>query len=383
MKPSVFLAILLAFAVPAPASRAEDEPKPDSPRASGPEDAADRTPAEVPSNENPRRPDAAVGQAAPVKQPMRRRVEGEGKPVVNDRGDAQKRTWLGISTHPLDPALSEHLEIPEGFGIQVVEVMPDSPADAAGLRGNDILLRFEDQRLISPEHLSLLVRTKKSGEKVALTLIRKGAEETLEVLLGEADETLFGPFDAPARHPHGYPMSPHFGQDPSQWQEQIRRQQDEILRQQKDWTERHRQDRQRENPAPPQPGPNGPAAKNEPHPEGRPPAVSVSPGFPLRVFGTSGVLNIDNDHGELTLTRKDDEHHLVIKDAAGKVVYEGPFDPAKGVEALPEDARKQLEAMKLDNLEIKLPDMPVEAPEKTTEPKPGRDKPTDPEEEIL
>ena len=58
-----------------------------------------------------------------------------------------KRTWLGISTHPLDPALGEHLEIPEGFGIQVVEVMPDSPADQAGLRGNDILLRFEDTPL--------------------------------------------------------------------------------------------------------------------------------------------------------------------------------------------------------------------------------------------
>lgn len=374
MKTPVFLAMLLAFAVPAPASRAEDEPKADPP--AGPEN-----PAEAPKKEKPRRPQGVGEKPGRLEA---RPKPGEPRPGHSPGGEMPgKRTWLGISTHPLDPALGEHLEIPEGFGIQVVEVMPDSPADKAGLRGNDILLRFEDQRLISPEHLSLLVRTKKSGEKIALTLIRKGAEETVEVPLGEADDTLFGPFDAPSRHPHGYPMSPHFGQDPSQWQEQIRRQQDEILRQQKEWMERHRQDRQRENPAPPQPGPDGPAAKDEPRPEGRPPAVSVSPGFPLRVFGTSGVLNIDNDHGELSLTREDDEHHLVIKDAAGKVVYEGPFDPAKGVEALPEEARKQLEVMKLDNLEIKLPDMPVEAPEKTTEPKPGRDKPTDPEEEIL
>jgi hypothetical protein len=376
MKSSLMLAMLLAFAVPAPASRAEDEPKADPPRAAGPDETA-----ETPKKEKPRRPEGAGEKPG---RPEARPKPGEPRHGHSPRGEMPgKRTWLGISTHPLDPALGEHLEIPEGFGIQVVEVMPDSPADQAGLRGNDILLRFEDQRLISPEHLSLLVRTKKSGEKVALTLIRKGAEETVQVPLGEADENLFGPFDAPARHPHGYPMSPHFGQDPSQWQEQIRRQQDEILRQQKEWMERHHQERQREHPALPHPGPGGPGAKDNPRPEGRPPAVSVNPGFPLRVFGTSGVLNIDNDHGELTLTREDDEHHLVIKDAAGKVVYEGPFDPAKGVEALPEEARKQLEVMKLDNLEIKLPDMPVEAPEKTAEPKPDRDKPTDPEEEIL
>ena len=368
MRTSVILALTAALALLVPVSRAEENPKPAPPQPSGTEESA-----EAPKKEKPRR---SEGRAKP----------GEPRSDHSPReASFEKRTWLGISTHPLDPALGEHLEIPEGFGIQVVEVMPDSPADQAGLRGNDILLRFEDQRLISPEHLSLLVRTEKSGKKIALTLIRKGAEETVEVTLGEADENLFGPFDAPARHPHGYPMSPHFGQDPSQWQEQIRRQQDEILRQQKEWMERHRQDRPRETPAPPHPGPEGPGAKDEPRPEGRPPAVSVSPGFPLRVFGTSGVLNIDNDHGELTLTRKDDEHHLVIKDAAGKVVYEGPFDPAKGVEALPKEAREQLEVMKLDNLEIKLPDMPEPLPEKTAEPnpEPKSGKPAEPEAGIL
>jgi hypothetical protein len=39
--------------------------------------------------------------------------------------------------------------------------------------------------------------------------------------------------------------------------------------------------------------------------------------------------------------------------------------------------------MKLDNLEIRLPDMPVDAPEKTAEPTPAREKPSDPEEAIL
>ncbi len=106
--------------------------------------------------------------------------------------------------------------------------------------------------------------------------------------------------------------------------------------------------------------------------EGRPPAVSVNPGFPLRVFGTEGVLKIDNEQGELTLTREDETHTLHLKNAAGEVVYDGPFDPASGVAGLPREARDHLEIMKLGNFEIRLP----EPPEKESE-----EKPTPPEEE--
>lgn len=366
MKIPSILATLVALALQGPASQAEDNPSLVQSRAVGPEPSR-----ETPKTEKRSRaegPDEKPARSEARTKPSRPAEPSKPNPGKAPRSEASaKRTWLGISTHPIDPALGEHLELPAGFGIQVIEVMPNSPAGQSGLRRNDILLRFEDQRLISPEHLSLLVRTKRSGEIVAITLIRKGAEQTVEVPLGEADESVFGSFDGPMRHPHAYPMPPHFGQDPSQWQQQIRRQQDEILRQQKDWSERQRENR-------------------APHrSEGRPPSGPLAPGLPLRVPGASGVLNIDNDHGELTLTRKDDEHHLVIQDAQGKEVYEGPFDPAEGIEALPETARKQLEKMKLDKLEIKLPEMPGALPEKNSEPRsePNSEKPTEPESAIL
>ncbi|MEM6915566.1 MAG: hypothetical protein AAF491_03275, partial [Verrucomicrobiota bacterium] len=37
-------------------------------------------------------------------------------------------TFLGVSTFHIAPSLREHLEISKGFGIQVLEVLPDSPA---------------------------------------------------------------------------------------------------------------------------------------------------------------------------------------------------------------------------------------------------------------
>jgi hypothetical protein len=357
MKPSLLTAALSACLF-LPALHAEEDKKPAPPKETTVPEAAPKK-----EKEKPKRPESPA------------HARNTEKPAPKKPGPAEMRTWLGISTHPIDPSLREHLGIPGGFGIQVVEVMPDSPAAKAGLRANDVLVRLDDQRLISPEHLSVLVRSMKTGETVSLALIRKGREETVEVVLGEAEENLFGPMHPGMGPMPGFPMPPHPNRmpDPSKWQEQIRKQQDEILRQQKEWMRKHHpQGRHGEG------GPGSPEAVPAPgrtQPEGRPPSVRVSPGFPLRVFGTEGVLKIDNEQGEVTLTRKDDDHHLVIKDVSGKVVYDGVFDPAKGVDGLPEEARKQLETMKLGNLEIRLPDAPELNPEKTVEPKPDAGKP--------
>ena len=303
----------------------------------------------------PRRPEAESGGEA----------HGEGRSEA--RGEAKtpasaKRTWLGIATAPIDNALREHLELPDGFGIQAMEVIPDSPAGSAGLKSNDIITHFEDQHLISPEHLSLLVRTKSSGDKVSLRIVRKGKEETIEVTLDETDEATLTDHHSPG---HGFPPIPNLN-DPH-WKESMQRQQDYW----QDWMNKNRPE-WRGNPAHKE-GPQGGARNADPRPKdpgaGRPPSISVNPGFPLRVFGSEGVLKIDNEQGELTLTRKDGKHTLEIKDADGKEVYNGPFDPALGVEGLPEAAREQLEIMKLGNFEIHLPDAPVKDPEKANTPR--------------
>lgn len=334
---------------------------------------------EAPSSKSTEKSEAKPSGQPEKKEKPRRREPNPERPAprLHPGGEmpakperSATRTWLGISTHPVEASLREHLELPEGFGIQVVEVMPDSPAAKAGLRGNDVVVRFDDQRLISPDHLSLLVREKHSGDHATLSLIRKGREESLEVTLGEADEAMFGPWGERPEWSPGRPVPPDFGRDFGQWQEQIRRQQDEILRQQREWMEKWRHHQPGKLPEPEHPE-IPPHLKEGKPGAGGPPHVSVSPGFPLHVFGSEGVLNIDNEKGELTLTRKNDDHHLVIKNDDGKVIYEGPFDPEKGVEGLPAPAREQLEIMKIDHLQIRVPEGPVEKPEKTAEPKAG------------
>jgi membrane-associated protease RseP (regulator of RpoE activity) len=288
--------------------------------------------------------------------------EGRNTPEApqNEREAKEKVTFLGVSTLHLAPPLREHLEIPEGFGIQIHDVVADSPAESAGLKKNDILLRFDDQALISPEHLSLLVRQKDASEQVKLTFLRKGAEETISVELGQIDE------GAPRIRPR---IDAH-RLSPEQWQEHLKQQQDYWQH----WMEKRQPERGQENRG-------GDRARPRPETSGRPPAVSVNPGFPVRVFGTEGVIKIDNDEGEVSITNEEDGHRIVIKDSRGEEVYSGSYNADLGIEGLPEEARDHLKKMKLDNLKILAPQIAEEVPEKTSSPMPPA--PSGEPEEIL
>jgi hypothetical protein len=67
----------------------------------------------------------------------------------------------------------------------VDEVMPDSPARAAGLKPHDILVKFEAQQLANMEQLMSLVRAHQKGDVVNLTVITGGKETQVPITLGE------------------------------------------------------------------------------------------------------------------------------------------------------------------------------------------------------
>lgn len=342
---------------------------------------------------------AAQDQPAPPSPPQaapnaESRASSPGEPAKpGGTLRTEKRPWLGVATSPVDPAVREHLGLPEGFGVSVDYVMEGSPAASAGLRAHDILVRLDDQRLTTPEHLSLLVRSLAKGDRVKLTVVRKGAEQTVEVVLGENDVPVqpewprhFGLQVQPVPgNPHQWQFQGQFplplppgGANAEEWQKALRDYQDRL----KEWIEknhpRHFSPPPRPAPAPDPKAPRdgapkdpaaGPAPSKKspplplpgqpPRPEGgagpsgeKTPALSVRPGFPIQVFSGSGLIRIDNQAGEVTIQLRDGKHSISIVNADGETVYQGDYDPAKGAEALPEEARQQLKKMKLDDLKV-------------------------------
>ncbi len=356
------LSLLSALAIGIPSLQAEkkDTPSPKSEakseaKASANASAKTQTKTEVKQEKSsrPKDPEAEIAstKASTPRQPAIKLEERPGRNVQrtetkpNARPEAPKRTWLGIATSAVAPSLREHLELEEGFGIQIQEVIGNSPAETAGLKSHDILLKYEEQLLISPEHLSLLVRREDSGKKVSLTVIRKGHEETLHATLGSSS------------NPHlARPMPPqlpnHQGsntRDPHQWHESVRRQQDYWQK----WMEKKVEEKDG----------NDQAGAN------RPPSISVRPGFPVNIFGAAGVLKIDNDEGEVTLTLKDGEHLIEIRDEKGKLIHEGEIDLNQGVEGLPQKARDHLKEMKLDDFKALSFSVKKPAPKKISLPR--------------
>ncbi len=82
-------------------------------------------------------------------------------------------TYLGILFLPS----------PSGTGVTVYHVLPESPAAHAGLRRDDVLLRYDDQTIRDCEHLVDLIRKDAPYRKVMLTLRRDGKELPVAVTL--------------------------------------------------------------------------------------------------------------------------------------------------------------------------------------------------------
>jgi membrane-associated protease RseP (regulator of RpoE activity) len=89
--------------------------------------------------------------------------------------------WIGIRGRVIDdPVLRTQLQLAEDSGVVVEEVVKDSPADKAGLRQHDIVLRADGEAVQGMEDLAELV-TAGQGKPIQLRIIRLGQEETVVV----------------------------------------------------------------------------------------------------------------------------------------------------------------------------------------------------------
>lgn len=69
-------------------------------------------------------------------------------------------------------------------GAEIAEVVPDSPADKAGLQVGDIILKVDDQRVRSSRPLADILLSYRPGDRVIFTVEREGKETEIPVTLG-------------------------------------------------------------------------------------------------------------------------------------------------------------------------------------------------------
>lgn len=96
-----------------------------------------------------------------------------------------RASYLGVMTSVATPALREQLGLPGGVGVLIEAVDAESPAQRGGLQVHDIVTKLDDQLVINVHQFGVLVRMRKPGETVSLSVIRRGKPVTANVLLAD------------------------------------------------------------------------------------------------------------------------------------------------------------------------------------------------------
>lgn len=109
--------------------------------------------------------------------------ESPGSSAVTEKPQA----YLGIGVASLAPAVAAHAgeALAEGQGVLVIDVLVGSPAAKAGIKANDILATYGDQKLYSPEQLVKLIHHGQPGETIAIGVVHRGKLHTVKVMLTE------------------------------------------------------------------------------------------------------------------------------------------------------------------------------------------------------
>lgn len=98
------------------------------------------------------------------------------------------RGWLGVVIQNVNQDLAKALGMEKPMGVVISSVQEDSPADKAGLKEEDVIIKFNGKKVHNTIELSTWVATTGPDKEVTLTILRDGKEKNIKVKLGELKE---------------------------------------------------------------------------------------------------------------------------------------------------------------------------------------------------
>ena len=98
------------------------------------------------------------------------------------------RGYLGVGIEDIGPRAMQALGLSNQNGALVLQVESGSPADKAGVRPYDVIIKFNDKDIKGPKDLINAVRDSEVGKRAILQFIRKGKRQSLRVMVGSSPQ---------------------------------------------------------------------------------------------------------------------------------------------------------------------------------------------------
>jgi serine protease Do len=97
---------------------------------------------------------------------------------------AVTRGWLGVQIQPVTDELAEGLGLDKAKGAIVSNLTEDSPAQKAGLKQGDTILKANNEEIDDARDLARTIAKVKPGAKIPVEIYRDGKPETITVTIG-------------------------------------------------------------------------------------------------------------------------------------------------------------------------------------------------------
>ena len=93
--------------------------------------------------------------------------------------------YVGVSTTNIDKDIAEEYKLPTDAGALIQRVVPDSPAEKAGLKYFDIIVKLDGQKVSDADDLLTYIRRKNVGNIITIQYYREKKLKTVKVTLAE------------------------------------------------------------------------------------------------------------------------------------------------------------------------------------------------------
>jgi serine protease Do len=110
------------------------------------------------------------------------------------------RGYVGVETQDLTPELAKEFNLHGATGTLVGGLVPNGPAERAGLEVGDVITAFDGREVRYARQLKLSVADAKPGQTVLVAVLRDGAAKLLRVTVGQASTNVFLAKTDPTAH---------------------------------------------------------------------------------------------------------------------------------------------------------------------------------------